>query len=228
MPGPTAALSISYILADDLHTYRPLFLRHCGQAEMYNRRTVLSVSGQAEAPLYFLLSGMVKIYTTNPGGYVRILGYHQQDTLFAMDRICQEEAAVVTCEAVTGIEVLRVQWSDLTRMSAADGTLMPALLRYYGKVLRLMCYDAEIKSIDSVTTRLASFLCLTASAAPAGSPAAVRLTQEELASAVNASRVQIARICSEFHRQGLISSHRGSMTILDLDGLQHLAQGPVE
>lgn len=215
---------ISYTLSDDLAAYRDLFLKHCGKPERYPHTRVLTETGQKGSPMYYLLSGMIKIYTMNPSGYMRILGYHRQNTLFAMDRIVSETACVVTTEAVTDVVVLPVTWENLNRMSAQEPNLMPALVQYYGKVLRLMCFDAEIKSIDNVAARLASFLCLMTSDDKKEKLPSVRLTQEELAFAVNASRVQIARVASRFKREGLIETHRGRIVLLDREGLMHMSK----
>ena len=222
MGESTVMTSLSYFLADELPFCREMFLHQCAAPLRFSRGEVLSRAGQTDKPLFFMLEGMVKIYTINPDGYIRILGYHQQNTLFAMDRICQDAPTVVTCEAVTNVRVLQVTWKDLTVLSQLDPALMPSLLRYYGKVLRLMCYDAEIKSIDSVPVRLASFLLMAANAA--ASHAVIALTQDEIASAVNASRVQIARVSSDFKQKGLIRTHRGGIEITDMQGLYRLTQ----
>ncbi len=39
--------------------------------------------------------------------------------------------------------------------------------------------------------------------------------QENLASAVNASRIQVARICSRLQKEGVIRTRRGRVFILD-------------
>lgn len=217
---PTAiASSISYILEDDLLPYRELFLRHCKKIREFPRDTVLSRSGSVSPCMYFLLEGMSKVYTTNPNGYIRILGYHKRNTLFVMDGICEKKAAIVTTESVTAVRVLAVTWNELSEMGREEPAFLQDLLRYYGTVLRLMCFDAEIKSIDDTSSRLASFLCLYSEHLDSEENGEIRLTQEELASAVNASRVQIARICSDFKSRGLISCSRGRILILDRDGL---------
>ena len=41
------------------------------------------------------------------------------------------------------------------------------------------------------------------------------MSQENLASAVNASRIQVARICSQLQKQGVIRTRRGKVFILN-------------
>ena len=214
--------SISYIINNNLVQYHDLFVKRCRTSE-FPKGAILSKSGDPIPYMYFLLEGMVKIYTMNPSGYVRILGYHKSNTLFAMDGICgAQEPAVVTVESITPVKVLLVTWDDIVEMGNEDHSFPSALLRYYGTVFRLMCFDAETKSICDASARLATFLCIYERDAKENG--IIRLTQDELASAVNASRVQIARICSDFKKQGLISCSRGCVTVLDYDGLVKLSQ----
>ena len=215
--------SISYIINNNLVQYHDLFVKRCRRTSEFPKGAILSKSGDPIPYMYFLLEGMVKIYTMNPSGYVRILGYHKSNTLFAMDGICgAQESAVVTVESITPVKVLLVTWDDIVEMGNEDHSFPSALLRYYGTVFRLMCFDAETKSICDASARLATFLCIYERDAKENG--IVRLTQDELASAVNASRVQIARICSDFKKQGLISCSRGCVTVLDYDGLVKLSQ----
>lgn len=216
--------SISYILDNSLEKYKELFIAFCKKEESFPRGTILSRSGNLIPYMYFMLDGMAKVYTMNPGGYVRILGYHKGYSFFAMDGICENEPAVVTTEAVTPVRVLTVTWDELYKMAEADPTFMPAMLRYYGKVLRLMCFDAESKSICDASARLAGFLCLYQNSLRESDDGKIALTQDDLASAVNSSRVQIARLCSEFKQRGLIRCSRGSVTVLNREALIKLSQ----
>lgn len=215
--------AINYILSDDLESFRDLFLLYCGKPEKYCRTTVLSIVSQQGGPMYFLLEGMIKVYTTNPSGYIRILGYHRQNTLFAMDRILPGEGSVVNTEAVTNVTILPVTWDSLNLIAEKEPQFMKTLLKYYGKVLRLMCYDAEVKSIDDVGIRMASFLCLITRENKGNEMLCIDLTQEELASAVNASRVQISRILSKFRKNGLIKTYRGGIELLNREELSRMA-----
>ncbi|MBQ7521160.1 MAG: Crp/Fnr family transcriptional regulator [Clostridia bacterium] len=210
---------ISYVLSGELAPFRSLFIRHCSPTVEFLRGAIISACGSVDAPMYYLLSGMVEIFTTNSQGNIRILGYHQPDSVFAMDRICFDDPAVVSTKAVTPVVALRVTEDSLAVMARENPKLMPAILRYYGKVLRLMCYDAEIKSIGDVTSRLASFLYLSSARQPH-----LHLTQEELAAAVNASRVQVTRVCTRLQREGFITSGRGTTTVLDRSALLEISQ----
>ena len=124
--------SISYIINNNLVQYHDLFVKCCRRTSEFPKGAILSKSGDPIPYMYFLLEGMVKIYTMNPSGYVRILGYHKSNTLFAMDGICgAQEPAVVTVESITPVKVLLVTWDDIVEMGNEDHSFPSALLRYY-------------------------------------------------------------------------------------------------
>lgn len=218
--------AISYVLCKQLKKYRDVFLSVCGPAREYPRSTVFSRSGEPTARMFFLLEGVVKVYTVNPNGYVRILGYHKKDTIFAMDCLCPDTVSVVTTESITPVRLVEVTWVQLRAVQEQRADFWETLTQYYGEVLRLMCFGAERNSMGDAATRLAAFLCLFRRypiEERSGSVDTVRLTQEELASSVNASRIQVARICAEFRRKGLIRCERGAVVILEPEKLQELS-----
>ena len=226
---------ISYIIENDMEAYRNLFLPICTKKYAYPKNTIFSRSGEVSPQMYFLLEGIVKVYTVNPNGYIRILGYHRNNTFFAMDCLCGEKSAVVTIESITPVEVLPVSWQELRAAGKADPRFMEDLVRYYGSVLRLMCFDAESNSVCDASARLATFLCLFLRyrRQEGRRDRTIALTQDELASAVNASRIQIARVCAAFKNRGLIRCGRGTVTVLDPEGLDQISKyggccGPAE
>ena len=92
------------------------------------------------------------------------------------------------------------------------------------KIIRLMCYDAEIKSLDSVRARLASFLYIYTNGVSEENKDVI-LTQEELACIVNASIVQVSRIAKEFKDKGWIDYKRGHITVVDREKMYEIANG---
>ena len=226
---------VSYVIENDLAAYRELLETLCPESRDYPKDTIFSRSGEKSPWVYFLLEGIVKIYTINPTGYTRILGYHRSNTLFALDCICEDKNAVVVTESITPVRVLRVTWRELRAAGERAPRFMEDLVRYYSGVLRLMCFDAESNSVYDVSARLATFLCLFLRyrRQEGRRDRTIALTQDELASAVNASRIQIARVCAAFKNRGLIRCGRGTVTVLDPEGLEQISKyggccGPAE
>ena len=201
--------SVSYIINDDFISYRSLVEDNFGPAVSFPRGTVVSQCGILLDRVYFLLKGMIKIYTVNASGYIRILGYHKGNTIFSMNGLCGNMPAVVSTECVTPVLAIPLYPKDIETLGKLDSRFMPDLARYYCRILRLMCVDAENQSIPDARERLANFLSLYLEHVKCGEDPVIHMSQEELASAVNCSRVQIARICGEMQKEGIIETgHR--------------------
>ncbi len=216
--------NISYILENNLLAYRQLMLNCGAKPEFFPRHSILSSSGAPITKLYFLLEGIVKIYTNNVHGYIRILGYHKKNTIFAMDGLIGVSPAVVTTESVTPIRVVPIGEQELRWVNMQNNEFFWDLSKYYCTVLRLMCFDAENQSISEGKVRLANFLNLYTSAQSVDNKGIIKMTQDDLASAVNCSRVQIARICADLRKQGIIDTKRGQILIKDFPALAKLMQ----
>ncbi len=214
--------SISYIIENNLVAYRQLVLDNCAKPEIFPRRAIMSCDGKPISSMYFLLDGMIKVYTNNLHGYVRILGYHKKNTIFEMDGLIPNAPAVVTTESVTPISVIPVSEKDFLAINRINPCFLLDLAKYYCTVLRLMCFDAENQSICDAKVRLSNFLCLYARCQKQEEQGKVGMTQEDLASAVNCSRVQVARICADLRKEGIITTGRGGLMISDLKKLEAL------
>lgn len=79
-----------------------------------------------------------------------------------------------------------------------------------------MCYDANEQSIRDVKTRLLHFLFLYSQN---NHSLSINLNQTQIANAINASRVQVARVFSELKSQNLIDIKRNEIIIKDIHQL---------
>ena len=104
---------------------------------------------------------------------------------------------------------------DLCRLGERSPAFALDLAFFVGDTLRLMCFDAENQSIGDVRTRLENFFRLYMGSADYRRDGYIPMSQENLASAVNASRIQVARICSRLQKEGVIHTRRGRVFILD-------------
>ncbi len=206
---------INFVLENNLAAYRDLILEKCSEPVTFPAGTSLSKAGEPIKSMYFLLKGLVKVYTINKNGYVRIVGYHKENTIFAMDGLRSRQIAQVTTEAVTEIEVVKISFHDIQQLSLQNYAFFTDILIYYGDVLRLMCLDAEWQSVDDVTTRLSNFICLYMQSSYYQHLGYIPLSQKDLASAINASRIQVARVCGKLKEAGLIGIKRRKLIVID-------------
>lgn len=216
--------SINFILENNFASYRSYIVENSQNAVKLPAGTCLTREGQPIQSMFFLLKGTVKVYTINISGYIRLLGYHKENTIFAMDGLRDRHPATVTTEAVTDIEVIKLSFPDIQRLCMKNSDFCSDLLLYYGDVLRLMCFDAESQSINNVITRLANFICLFMQSDAYQQTGYILMSQQNLASAIKASRVQVARVCARLKQEGIIKVGKGKLIIADEKRIRQYSQ----
>lgn len=214
MPNAAGA-SVDFILDGELAAHRELVLQNGAPPVTFDPGEALSRSAEIPSRVYYLLEGMTKAYTSNASGYIRLLGYHRADTICVLDGLRGGMPAVVTIQAITPVRAVPLTSEDLRRLGRISPEFAIDLAFFVGDTLRLMCYDAENQSIGDVATRLCNFFCLYMRSPDYHRNRYIPMSQENLASAVNASRIQVARICSRLQKEGVIRTRRGKVFVLD-------------
>lgn len=221
-----AEAPVRFILNGELAAHRKLVLEYGVPPVSFPPGTTLSRASELPARVYYLLEGMTKAYTSNASGFVRLLGYHRADTICVLDGLRGEDPCVVTIETITPVRAIPLTSEDLCRLGDLSPAFAMDLAFFVGDTLRLMCFDAENQSIGDVTTRLGNFFRLYMSSADYRKDGYIPMSQENLASAVNASRIQVARICSRLQKEGIIRTRRGKVFILNEKVLDDLPSCP--
>ncbi len=214
---------LTFILEDNLKKYRNLISENCSPPVTVKKNTVLTTGGSPSPYVYFLLKGIVKISTLNFHGYERILGYHKRNTLFAMDALRRGQNVIVTTTAVTQLTVIKLTIEDLKALFALSSDFATDVVLFYHDVLKLMCYDASSVSGNSVKCKLANFMLLYAQSNDYKRDGFLPFSQNELASAIGASRIQVARVCAHMRDAGVIRIKHKRVYILDHDAVEKTA-----
>ena len=140
-----------------------------------------------------------------------------------MDGLRREESVIVTATALTQLRAAKLSLEDLAALFGREPRFAVDMVLYYSDVLKLMCYDAESQSSNDVRARLANFLLLFMRSSDYKALGYVPFSQSELASAIGASRIQIARVCGALRNAGVIRVKKRRLEILAPDQLQQLA-----
>lgn len=215
---------VNFILEGDLAAHRDFILENGPPTVEFPAGAVVSRIGEAPGRCFYLLEGMVKAFTVNSQGYIRLLGYHREDTVFVLDGLRGKDPCVVSTQAITAVRAAPLAPEDLARLARLSPDFALDLALFVGDTLRLMCFDAENQSIWDVSTRLANFLCMYMKSRDYRANRCVPMTQENLASAVNASRVQVARVCARLRREGILETGRRRVVIRDEEALRALSR----
>lgn len=212
--------SFAFILEDNLKSYREFILDNSASPIIFPKDTVISSGGSPSPYAFFLLDGLVKVGIINIFGYERILGYHKKDSIFVLDGLRNDENVIVTTTALTPVTLVKLSTDDLTSLFQKNPRFATDLILYYSDVLKLMCYDAESQTSNSVKSKLANFIVLYMQSEDYRKLGHLPFSQSELASAIGASRVQVSRICSQLKKEGLLEIRKRKLYVLAPDAFR--------
>ncbi len=212
--------SIHFVFEGDFLKYRPLFQEMCPPPLTIKKGYMLCSQCSTRGWMYYLLSGIAKVYITTSDGNERIIDFMKNDTLLGMDCINAAHRSVVTISSITDMQVLPFTPEMLKNMLLKNPDLGFDLAVYYGEVLRQVTYTCGNLGIADPMGRLASFLLLFLDTPNYEETQKIGLTQEEIASFINLSRAQVAKMLGILRREGAIVTGNRYVTVVDAGKLR--------
>lgn len=177
--------------------------------------------------VYYVHSGLIKIYNVTPSGNVIIYWFCAPGALFGAGGITGSERQSVAAQAVRRSVVLRLPRAAFERLLSSDPQLALNVIRLMGSRLRLACDAVAEQATLDASARLARLLLHLVHAqerAPAGvkrldqrRSTQVQITQQELADMSGMSRQTVNALLSDMKKKNLISTERGRVTIKKAD-----------
>lgn len=206
---------IQFVFEGNFVKYRSLFQKMCPPPMTIRKGYTLCSQCHTSGWMYYMLDGISKVYITTNDGNERIIDFMKKDTLIGMDCINPQHRSVVSISSITDMQVLPFTPEMLKNMLLQNPELGFDLAVYYGEVLRQVAYTAGNMGIADLMGRLASFLLLFLDTNDYKETQKIALTQEEIASFINVSRAQVAKMFGQLRKEGIIATGNRYVTILD-------------
>ena len=184
-----------------------------GVVRAFPRNTVLINEGDVGDSLYIVLSGRVKVYSSNESGREFVIDFHGPGEYVGEMSLdgAPRSASVMTVEPTTCAVVNRAQFRDfvlahpdfamhlierlIRRVRVTTGNLKSlALSDVYGRLVRLL--NALVEEVDGKLV------------------VPERLTQQEIADRVGASRDMIGKLMKDLVAGGYLAVEDRTITIL--------------
>jgi len=177
---------------------------------------VLFLAGEEAPGLYIVVSGRVKIVRESLTGREQVLHVIEAGNHFNMVPIFDGGPAPATAICLTDVELLLLPAAPLRELTRR------ALLADAGQFLRRLVNLVDDLALHTVQGRVARLLLAQAEAADRGEPVAP-LTQAEMAARLGTVREMVGRTLKTFEALGLIALSRGTITLVDREGLAQQA-----
>lgn len=192
-----------------------------------HRDTVLSEGD--EPGLFVLLSGSVRVFHASEEGHEIVVKIFKPPAVFGeMETL----VGIPFLENVDGLEeseLLAVPRDVAMRLLERDHAVSFALLKDLAARFCIATHNEKALAFHRVRQRLASFLAAYAvfdgEQTDSGVRLRLKLTQDDMASALGVTRRAVASEIGRWSKAGLIALEHGHYVVRDLDELRHEA-GP--
>ncbi len=202
-------------------------LRELLHARTYAAGEQIFLQGEPGAAIYLVAKGRVKISRVTAEGYESILCVRGPGEYFCPVPVLDSGAQLGTAAAMTDVTLL---WAERDTFRALCEVSPELLSNVQGDCLaevRQLLNRLEAFAFRNVRERLAIALLNESRRqnAEGGPPGELRLTQQDLAGLVGASRESVSRTLAQLEREGVVSLKRGRVLIRDWEHLSQLAKG---
>jgi CRP/FNR family transcriptional regulator len=195
------------------------FASHYDAAQFVPNQMIYFQESQADC-FYYLKSGRVKTFISSEDGSEKVLTIYQAGNLFGEAAFFDELPRVSNAITLTQCEIVKINREMARREIAQSPELALALLKYLARTVRLLSGHVDDMAFLRTDQRIARYL-LSVSRSADGS---FSCTQDEIASAVSASRITVCRILSRMSKEGMLSTGYGSIRLLEPDALERLLE----
>jgi CRP/FNR family transcriptional regulator, cyclic AMP receptor protein len=179
------------------------------------------------APMALVVeSGLIRVFVSAPDGRQASVAYfHPDDTYAALDVIPTGPANL---QALTDSTVLLLDPENLTRLVTHNPHVSEATIRAMGSELAHLIRIISVRSLGSMTERLAFDLLERASEMQLRRGELVcHVTHEQLAQSIGSSREVVSRIVGDLRQRGLLVTSPRQIRVVDVTQLSWIVRGLV-
>ncbi len=181
--------------------------------------------------LYVLISGQVKLLQSNPAGQqVNLRTLYPWQMFGALGAVREEAAYPATAQAIEDSSALAISSENLKHMMQTRPYLATGLMQLMTGYIQEMQARYRELATERVQQRIARTLLRLASQSGQKAEQGIELalSRQDFAEMTGATLFTVSRVLTEWERQGLVSSGREHIRILDPHGLVRLAEGLTE
>ena len=188
----------------------------------YERGDIIMLEGDRGGALYFVRSGLIKVFKSSPGGKEQVLRLIEAGRTFNDVPALDAGPNPASAAALESSIVYATGGAELRRLIAERPGVALATVQALAGALRHLVTLVEDLSFRHVTARVAKILIeqdASAGASGASGKAVHRLTQQEMAAMAGTAREMVGRALKELEATGAIRIQRGRITVVNRERL---------
>ena len=202
------------------------FVEQKSYPKFYRKNAIIHSPGDRVYHVNYILSGKIKISNLSASGKEVIYRFCGKNTFFGLAEICGEDRREVFAEATEDTHTWCLERDDFLKLLSANHGVALFVLKVLGGRLRQAHRAIQSLAIQDTNSRLAClFLKLVEMSGKAGGGTLIndKLTHQELASMIGATRTTVTEIVNEYKDLRYIEYLDGKINILDFEKLREFA-----
>jgi CRP-like cAMP-binding protein len=173
------------------------------------------------AKVYFLTGACVTLWVNHPDQARLAVGLIGTEGAVGLGAALGQHAAHLQFEVQNSGQAWCADSQELQRLLQTHPTILWAVARYLWQMMHDIANMAASIQGDDIPTRMAAWLVLCAQRTHATQ---LKLTHDQLARMMGVRRVSVTLAAMAFKEQGLLDYKRGSINILNMEGLVQQAR----
>ena len=202
---------------------RDLVLR--GSKKVSYRAGFVAYQGPQAPPLALIVeTGLVRLFVQSEDGRQASIAYLHPGDIYAADEMIPAGPANV--QALEDSLLLMIDPKHLFRLAVENLEVAEAAIRVLGSVVRQLERIITVRSLGSMTERLAFDLLERASNAQVREGELhCRVTHEQLADSIGSAREVVTRVMADLRRARIVVTSPGRVRVVDAARLSRIVRG---
>ena len=185
------------------------------------RGEIVQLEGKPAEALFFVASGIVKVFKTSAEGKEQILSIAHPGESFNDIAVLDDGPSPASVQAMTPVTLYRISRDELHTILREHPEVARNTTRVLAERTRQLVSLVEDLSFRHIINRVARVLLENAGN---GSTPGTRLTQQEMAAMVGSVREVVARSLKDLEAEGVIHLERHRIRITDREALEAMAE----
>lgn len=197
-------------------------------ARMFRRGELVYSQSQPVTALFILKSGRIRVFRVAADGKALTMAILEPGAVFGEMLLVGQRMYDNYAEAIEDAAICQLGIEDVERYLLSDPRIAIRISRLLGEQVARLEERLTDLALRPLSARVASTLISLAAAAPGsrfGQGRAIRLTHEQIAGLLGATREATSKTLADFAAQGIIRQGRGRITIQDPAALRLVAGG---
>lgn len=190
------------------------FIASKGSVRKFTRHTVVMNEGDVSDYMYIIRSGEVMVFVTNESGKDAVLNIQKEGEYFGELAMIDHQPRSASVKTVGSAELVFVSRTDFNAALMERPELAVKFLSAVTQRVRYLTEVVKNLSLNDVWGRIVNTINMLAVEEDGRRVVTVRLTHQDLANMVGASREMVSRILRDLQFEGYIDNDHKNLIIL--------------